>query len=110
MKNIHCKVFGHDFQVTRDVTYHVKEYTCKHCKKQLTTNENGYLTELTPKFKEINDLLEHIHMKRHMRSTVQQSSDVNDDGLEYIHIKHKVKSIDELPSTINVENLLVFKH
>ncbi|PKQ46843.1 hypothetical protein [Confluentibacter flavum] len=67
MKHIHCKMFGHDFQVTRDVTYHVKEYTCRHCQKQLTTNSNGSLIELTPKFKEINDILERIHHNRMMK-------------------------------------------
>ncbi|GAA3633315.1 hypothetical protein [Flavivirga jejuensis] len=112
MKNIHCKVFGHNFQVTRDVTYHVKEYTCKNCNKQLTTNENGYLTELTPEFKEINDVLEHIHMKRHMRSSLnlKQHLDITNDDIEYIHIKHKVKSDDELHASVDLSNLLVFKH
>ena len=64
MKNIHCLVFGHDYKVTRNVTNHVKEYACKKCSKQLTTNGSGHLTELTPKYKEINDVLEHIHQKR----------------------------------------------
>jgi len=64
MKNIHCKVFGHNYKVSRHVTYHVKEYTCCNCKKQLTTNSKGNLTELTPKFKEINDVLERIHQKK----------------------------------------------
>jgi len=64
MKNIYCKIFGHNFQITRDVTLHVKEYTCKNCKKELTTSGSGHLTELTPKFKEINDVLERIHYKR----------------------------------------------
>jgi hypothetical protein len=68
MKEIHCKMFGHDYQVTRNVTYHVKEYTCIRCEKQLTTNSNGNLIELTPKFKEINDILERIHYKRHIKS------------------------------------------
>lgn len=67
MKNIHCKVFGHDYKVTRYVTYHVKEYTCKNCKTELTTSGNGSLIELTPKFKEINDVLERIHHKRILR-------------------------------------------
>lgn len=75
-------MFGHDFQVTRHVTYHVKEYTCKNCKKELTTSGSGGLTELTPKFKEINDVLERIHVKRATR--------IN---------KHQLNS-----------NLLVFKH
>lgn len=60
-------MFGHDFRVTRNVTLHVKEYTCKNCKKELTTNGNGSLTELTPKFKEINDVLERIYKKRSKR-------------------------------------------
>lgn len=67
MKSIHCMVFGHNFKVTRQVTYHVQEYTCKNCKKELTTNSNGNLIELTPKFKEINDVLERIHHKRLVR-------------------------------------------
>ncbi len=72
MKNIHCKMFGHDFEVTRHVTYHVKEYACKNCKKQLTTSSSGNLTELTPKFKEINDVLERIHYRRSIRVNKQE--------------------------------------
>ncbi|MDO7171015.1 hypothetical protein [Mariniflexile sp. AS56] len=61
---VFCNIFGHDFKVTKKVTYYVKEYTCVHCKKQLTTNSNGSLIELTPKFKEINAILERIHNTR----------------------------------------------
>ena len=75
-------MFGHDYRVSRNVTYHVKEYTCKNCKKQLTTNSNGHLIDLSPKFKEINDVLERIHEKRNKKLTKM------------------------IPS----ENLLVFKH
>jgi phage FluMu protein Com len=64
MKNLHCKLFGHHFKISRDVTYHVKEYTCHRCNKQLTTHSSGTLVELTPKFKEINDVLERIHQKK----------------------------------------------
>lgn len=72
MKNIHCKMFGHDYQVSRRVTNHVKEFTCKNCKKELTTNSSGKLIELTPKFREINDVLERIHNRRLMRLTKQK--------------------------------------
>ncbi|MBP0902689.1 hypothetical protein ACFSKN_06690 [Mariniflexile gromovii] len=65
---MYCNLFGHDYQVTKKVTYHVKEYTCSHCKKQLTTSSNGSLIELTPKFKEINAILERIHNSRMERS------------------------------------------
>jgi hypothetical protein len=64
---IYCNLFGHDYEVTKKVTYHVKEYTCRHCKKELTTNSNGSLIELTPKFREINSILERIHNSRKMR-------------------------------------------
>lgn len=62
--SMYCNVFGHDYQITKKVTYHVKEYTCRCCKRQLTTNSNGNLIELTPKFKEINAILERIHQSR----------------------------------------------
>jgi transposase-like protein len=61
---MYCNLFGHDYQVTKKVTLHVKEYTCRHCKKELTTNSNGHLIELTPKFREINDILERIYTSR----------------------------------------------
>lgn len=68
MPNVYCNLFGHDFEVTKKVTSYVKEYTCSHCKKQLTTNGNGKLIELTPKFKEINAILERIHIIKMQRS------------------------------------------
>lgn len=70
MKQFYCSIFGHDYQVSKEVTYHVKEYTCKHCKEQVTTNGSGKLTLLTPKYKEINDVLERIHYKRLKRKSL----------------------------------------
>jgi hypothetical protein len=64
---IYCDVFGHNYQVSKKVTSYVKEYTCKCCKRQLTTNSNGHLTELTPKYREINNLLEEIYVRRMSR-------------------------------------------
>lgn len=64
---LYCDLFGHDYQITKKVTNHVKEYTCKCCKKQLTTNSNGRLTELTPKYQEINSALERLYNGRMMR-------------------------------------------
>ncbi|MCB4799062.1 hypothetical protein [Neotamlana laminarinivorans] len=67
MPRIYCNVFGHDYHVTKKVTRHVKEYTCTRCSKELTTNSNGDLTALTPKYKEINEVLEKIHAARSRR-------------------------------------------
>jgi len=72
MSKLICNVIGHKFEVTKKVTSHVKEYTCTCCKKQLTTDGNGKLTELTPKFKEINAILERIHTRRMMRLNQQR--------------------------------------
>ncbi|SHG86945.1 hypothetical protein [Winogradskyella jejuensis] len=63
-KRFYCDIFGHNYKVTKDVTEHVKEYTCKCCKRELTTNGNGRLTELTPKFKEINATLARIYSNK----------------------------------------------
>ena len=73
LPSLYCNVFGHKYEVSKKVTYHVKEYTCKHCKKELTTNGNGHLTELTPKFREINSILEYIHNRRLLRLDRQRS-------------------------------------
>ena len=64
MRQLYCSLFGHDFNETKQVTYHVKEYTCKHCKTEVTNNGTGGFTLLTPKYKEINSVLERIHTRR----------------------------------------------
>ncbi|WP_138432670.1 DUF1660 family phage protein [Winogradskyella algicola] len=64
---LYCDFFGHNYEMTKKVTNHVKEYTCSRCKKQLTTDSNGQLTELTPKYQEINSALERIYNNRMMR-------------------------------------------
>ena len=75
MKSMYCAVLGHKYVVSKNVTYHVKEYKCTHCNSQMTTNGKGKLTPLTPKFKEINSILEHIHNKRKRRSDRELASE-----------------------------------
>jgi RNA polymerase subunit RPABC4/transcription elongation factor Spt4 len=70
MKQIYCSFFGHNYEITRNVTFHVKEYTCKQCHQQVTTNGNGKLIILTPKYKEINSVLERVHNKRLKRKSL----------------------------------------
>lgn len=71
---LYCNVVGHNYEMTKKVTSHVKEYTCKCCKRQLTTNGNGKLTELTPKYQEINAILEKIYSRRMLRLKSQTLS------------------------------------
>ena len=70
MKHIHCTFFGHDYVVSNNVTGYIKEYQCRHCKKQVTTNSNGNLIPLTPKFQEINSVLKRIHSKKIKRQAL----------------------------------------
>jgi hypothetical protein len=72
MKSIYCSFFGHQYEVSKKVTYHVKEYKCTHCSVQMTTNGNGGITPLTPKYKEINSVLERIHNNRMSRRQLKQ--------------------------------------
>lgn len=68
--HLQCSVFGHEYVVTEDITSFVKEYTCKNCKRQVTTDGNGNLTPLTPKFKEINSVLKRIHSNKLKRQAL----------------------------------------
>jgi hypothetical protein len=67
LAKMYCSVFGHNYQMTRRVTKHVKEYTCSCCKHQLTTDGNGNLIELTPRLQEMNSALERIYQNRMAR-------------------------------------------
>ena len=67
MKNIYCSIFGHQFVISKRVTNHVNEYKCKNCNFQMTTDGRGRLTPLTPKYREINSVLERVYMKRKLK-------------------------------------------
>jgi len=67
LNHFHCSLFGHEYKVSKDVTYHVKEYTCKHCKSEYTVNANGKLIPLSEKHREINAVLERIYANKKKR-------------------------------------------
>ena len=67
MRHLYCSLFGHDYKLHKNVTHHVKEYRCRHCNEHLTTDGQGRLTIMTPKYKDINSTLERIHTSRRKR-------------------------------------------
>ncbi|UZO81797.1 hypothetical protein NBT05_04855 [Aquimarina sp. ERC-38] len=67
---LYCSVFSHHYALSRDVTDHIKEFTCTNCGHQATTNSRGRLEAMTPKLKEINDALAFVHAKRVARGPV----------------------------------------
>ena len=68
---IYCSIFGHDFQLSKEVTGHIKEYKCTHCQQEATTNVRGRLELMTPKLKEINALLTKVYAKKMARKANQ---------------------------------------
>ncbi|MBT8187258.1 MAG: hypothetical protein HKP38_10290 [Croceitalea sp.] len=68
LTGIFCNFFGHHFVVSKKVTQHIKEYRCLHCQKQVSTDERGKLSALTPQMQEINNTLEDMYQKRNRKS------------------------------------------
>lgn len=56
-KKILCSILGHRFIITRVITNHFKEYKCTVCQLELTNDDKGEKTFLTPELKEINETL-----------------------------------------------------
>lgn len=63
-KKILCSLFGHKIITTRNVTNHFKEFKCTVCQLELTNDEKGEKTFLTPELKEINETLIGFYNKR----------------------------------------------
>jgi len=63
--SFYCNIFGHHYAISKRVTFHIKEYKCIHCSKQVTTNVSGSLSELTPELQDINVTLHDLYQKRH---------------------------------------------
>ena len=82
ISKLYCSVFGHNYKVSKNITKHIKEYKCPRCNKELTVNANGKLTELTPKYKEINSALESIYTKR-MLKIKQQKATLSPSAVSY---------------------------
>jgi hypothetical protein len=63
-KKILCSLFGHRFITTRNITNHFKEFKCTICHLELTNDENGQKTFLTPELKKINETLNRFYKKK----------------------------------------------
>jgi len=66
-----CAIFGHQYRVSREITDHVKEYSCTYCDRQLTTDADGAISELTEEKQRINEKLREVYgSRRHRRKSV----------------------------------------
>ncbi|UJH89986.1 hypothetical protein LZ575_13615 [Antarcticibacterium sp. 1MA-6-2] len=66
---LYCTFFGHNLTVSKNVTNHIHEYKCAHCGVEMTDTADGFLARLTPKFKETNDYISQIYVRRRQRRT-----------------------------------------
>jgi hypothetical protein len=62
---IFCVLFGHKFITKRNVTPHFKEFECRNCHLEVTNDDKGRKTFLTPELKDINETLMVFYKKRH---------------------------------------------
>lgn len=69
-----CKLFGHQFRVSKNVTNYIKEYQCCRCGEEVTDTANGLLARLTPKFRETNEFLAQIHERRRKKRFYSEAS------------------------------------
>ena len=67
MKTLYCNVFGHKYHLSKQITNHVSEYKCNCCERELTTNSDGGLIELTAQYKDINNVLSKIYSNKMIR-------------------------------------------
>ncbi|MES2239912.1 MAG: hypothetical protein V4497_06575 [Bacteroidota bacterium] len=65
-KKILCSIFGHNIVTSKKITTNLNEYKCTVCKMELTNDEKGGITFLTPELKEINQALETFCHKKIM--------------------------------------------
>ena len=63
-KQILCSLFGHKIITSRNITNHLKEYKCTVCQMELTNDEEGDITYLTPELKEVNEALVYFYKKK----------------------------------------------
>ena len=59
-----CGILDHRFEVSQNITEHIKEYKCTRCGVEMTDTAQGFMARLTPKFKETNEFLANFYRRR----------------------------------------------
>jgi hypothetical protein len=68
-----CAIIGHRFEVSQNITQHIKEYRCSCCGEERTDTAQGLMEKLTPKFRETNEFLSNYYKRRCSRKMFQKS-------------------------------------
>ena len=59
-----CRIFDHRYKVSQNITDHIREYKCTRCGVEMTDTAQGFMTRLTPKFRETNEFLANYYKRR----------------------------------------------
>jgi len=59
-----CRIFGHNYLVSKKITNHISEYKCTVCKKEITDTIEGKVENLTYQNKTINKKLASFFRKK----------------------------------------------
>lgn len=62
-----CRLFGHKYKLIKQYKSNHREYECCNCKSQFTLDDEGTLTPLTSKLRNINEVMEKFYIKRQER-------------------------------------------
>jgi hypothetical protein len=63
-----CTCFGHKLEIKRNITPNFREFECSVCHVELTNDDKGKKTFLTPHLKEVNETLYNFYTRRHSHS------------------------------------------
>lgn len=65
MKQLVCRIKGHDFQLTKKGQHSaIKEFQCPRCKQKFTQDGYGQMVKLTKYWEQNNRLFEAYYQKR----------------------------------------------
>ena len=59
-----CGILGHRFEVSQEITQHIREYRCTCCGQEMTDTAQGFMARLTPKFRETNAFLANYYKRK----------------------------------------------
>ncbi|WP_146090723.1 hypothetical protein [Aureitalea marina] len=60
MRNLRCKLIGHDLEFIRMDQHKMKEYRCRCCKAEFTEDGNGMIVRLNKHWQENNRLFQEL--------------------------------------------------
>ncbi|PQJ20102.1 MULTISPECIES: hypothetical protein [Nonlabens] len=68
-KSLLCSITGHKYRVSKEITEHVKEYTCCKCNKKMTSTIYGQLLPLNDQYSRLNRALSSLQQAKVLKES-----------------------------------------